>query len=246
MISWFKPLIILIALLALAVGSTPSRATSISYGGSGSGSDGALSATADFTTGNGTLTVTLTNQLGAGVIRSAGQALSDIQFTLSNNAGALGSTSASGQLGNVSGSGVVTYVSGDPTRWLGVGGGQFTINGNSILMEVIGGGQPSQMIAPAIANGGTYGNVNQGFGNFSPYVIGPATFTLGLAGVTADTTITSATFSFGTSPDTFIDGTVIHHPVVPEPSTLALSLIGLGSLGLARLRGRSRRQPAAV
>jgi hypothetical protein len=31
-----------------------------------------------------------------------------------------------------------------------------------------------------------------------PVVVGPATFTLPLSGVTAETTITQATFSFGT------------------------------------------------
>ena len=43
-------------------------------------------------------------------------------------------------------------------------------------------------------------------GPFNPFVVGPATFTLALSGVTADTTITSATFSFGTGPDTFVTG----------------------------------------
>lgn len=66
--------------------------------------------------------VTLTNLLGASVIRSAGQALSDISFTLSNAPGTLnGRIVLSGQLGNVSSTGVVTYVSGSPVRFLGLG-----------------------------------------------------------------------------------------------------------------------------
>jgi hypothetical protein len=55
-------------------------------------------------------------------------------------------------------------------------------------------------------------------GMFSPYVDGPATFMLALSGVTAGTTITSATFSFGTGPDTFI--------TVPAP------IVGAGLPGL--------------
>ena len=48
--------------------------------------------------------VTLTNDLSAGVkgIRSAGQALSDLSFILSNNPGTLGNTNATGQLANLS------------------------------------------------------------------------------------------------------------------------------------------------
>ena len=113
---------------------------------------------------------------------------------------------ATGQQGNVSGSGLVAYTTGSTGcaswvwgRRLQGGRGAFAITGETILMEAIGGGQSSQMIAPAIANGGTYTNVkNNGFQNFDPYTIGPATFVLDLSGITASTTtVTAATFSFG-------------------------------------------------
>jgi hypothetical protein len=219
-----------VAALALALAPSAANADFTSFSGTGTGSDGALSATADVTTSNGQVTVTLTNTLAADVIRSAGQALSDFSFTLSNAPGTLGTTSATGQLGDVSSTGVVTYVAGDPTRWLGAGGqGGFSIVGNTITLETIGGGQPTQMIAPFVANGGSLSNVNQGFQNFNPYVIGPATFTLALSGVTAGTTVTGATFSFGTGPDTFIPGVQ-----VPEPASWAMMAIGLVALGVVR------------
>src|SRR5205823_13949993 len=64
-----------------------------------------------------------------------------------------------------------------------------------------------------------YPNANNGIiNNFDPYTIGPATFTLTLSGVTANTTVTSASFSFGTGPDTFVPGTPGTTPPVPEPS----------------------------
>jgi PEP-CTERM motif len=229
--------------LTMALGLSTAQATAITFTASGTGSDGALSASAAFTTTAGQVDVTLTNLLGADVIRSAGQALSDITFTLSNTAGTLGTTSASGQLGNISGivppgGGTVTYTSGDPSRWLGAGGqGEFNVSGDTVTLGVIGGGQPSQMIIPFQVDGGAYSNVNPGFDNFNPYAIGPTTFSLNLSGVTAATTITSATFSFGTGPDTFLPGTP--GGVVPEPGSLVLLGSGLAALGLFRLRRHS-------
>ena len=95
--------------------------------------------------------------------------------------------------------------------------------------EVLGGGQPNQMILPTVANGGSYPNVNQGFANFVPYTIGPATFTLALSGVTASTSISNVVFSFGTAPEFIVTsgggaggGGGSGQNVVPEPATLGL------------------------
>jgi hypothetical protein len=201
-----------IGICALAV--QPAAAASISLSTSRSGFDGPVAASAAFTTSAGLLSVTITNGLSPSTIISAGQTVSDLIFTLSNAPGDLGATTASGQLANISGTGSVTNVSGDPVRWLGQGppppGGQgfFSIVGNTITMEATGGGQPSQLILPS---GTSFPSANASItgGQFNPFVVGPATFALALSGVTAGTTITSATFSFGTGPDTFI--------TVPDP-----------------------------
>src|SRR3954454_5798404 len=111
--------------VALLAGISSAGATPITYSATGSGSDGALAASADFTPGAGVLAVTLTNQLAANVIRSQGQALSDISFTLSGSPGTLGTTSgASGQFGNIGSGGGVTGNLRKTTPGVGGGGGQ--------------------------------------------------------------------------------------------------------------------------
>lgn len=222
----------LLVAMGCALGLQPASAATVSFFGTGTGNDGPLSARADFTTSAGLLTVTVTNTLAANLIRSAGQAVSDIIFTLSNAPGTLGATTATGTFATFNGTTTPTLAAGSPTRWLGAGGqGLFSIVGNTITMEAIGGGQPSQMILPA---GITYPNANASItgGQFNPFVDGSAAFTLALSGVTAGTTITGATFSFGTGPDTFIIG------VVPIPGTLPLFATGL--LGLWALRRKRK------
>jgi hypothetical protein len=199
-----------------ALGFQPTTAATITFLGSGTDRD-ELAASADFTTSSGLLSVTITDTLAASLIRSAGQTVSDLSFTLSN-APTLGATSATGQLANIGADGSVTNVSGSPLRWLGQGprpaGGQgtFSIVGNTITMEALGGGQPSQLLLPS---GTSFTNANSSItgGQFNPFVVGPETFTLH-PGVTAATTISSATFSFGTGPEAFIPGVPVPGPIV--------------------------------
>ena len=226
---------VLSSLASFALASTliapAANAATITYTGSGTGSDGALSASATFVTSAGQVQVTLTNTLSASTIVSVGQAVSDLSFTLSNLAGTVGTATASGQEGNVDAGATLTYTPGTPGRFIGQGGGAYNVSGSNVTLEAIGGSQPTELILPFLANGGTYTNGNPGLVSHNPYTIGPATFTLLLSGVTADTTITSATFSFGTGPDTFVPGTPGTPPPVPEPSSLAL--LGTGIVGLA-------------
>ena len=185
----------------------------------------ACAAEATITTSAGELFVTITNGLSPIQIRDAGQTVSGLSFILSDAPGTLGTTSASGQLANIGdpGQAFIHNVPGDPVRWLGQGPpppggtGSFSIEGNTITMEAIGGGQPSQMIVSGVT---TSSNASIQGGQFNPFVIGPATFTLALSGVTAAMTITQATFSFGTGPDFSIPG------FVPGP------IVGAGLPGL--------------
>jgi hypothetical protein len=230
-----------VALLSFAslLGTGTARADSITYFATGTGGDGPLSASAAFVTTAGEIKITLTNLLSASAITAAGQALSDISFILSNAPGTLGATTASGQQGNISGK-VATYTTGSPVRFLGQGpappngSGTFSINNttDTILMEALGGGQPSQMILPFLANCGTYSGANGGLDNFDPYTIGPATFTLALSGATANTDVLGVMFSFGTGPDTYVTGRPL-----PEPSPLLLLGTAIAGAALLLRRG---------
>ena len=134
-------------LVGLSIASVATPAAALLITATGSGSDGPLSASADFTFNTGSVTVTLSNLLSAATIRSAGQTVSDLSFRLSNPAGTLGTPTASGQLANIGSGGSVTNVSGSPSRWLA--NGHISVTGNTVSLEAIGGGQPDQLILPS-------------------------------------------------------------------------------------------------
>jgi hypothetical protein len=251
--SRFKLLILALAPVALMLGSTSARANvyslHVTNGGSG---NNALDATATFTTSAGQIVVTLTNNLGTGINNlSAAETISDISFTLGTTSGPYNYTatgsSVTGQLATINGAGLVTYTSGDPLRWLGQGpsGGQGTvpsITGNVVTVEALGNGAPTQLITPNFANGTTYGNTNSSLTGLGTIVVGSESITLKISGITSLTSVTSATVSFGTGPDTFLTGTPQVVPGVPEPSTSFLVLAALAPLGVVELIRRRRRR----
>jgi hypothetical protein len=89
--------------------------------------------------------------------------------------------------------------------------------------------------------GPTYANANgsiAGNGPHNPFLNQSAMFTITAPNVSADTTITAAIFSFGTTEG----ASLIPGVPVPEPSSLVLGLLGLGlvgSFGCYRRRCRS-------
>ena len=93
----------LLVAVGCALALQPAGAATVTLSGTGTGNDGALGASAVFTTSTGLLTVTLSNTLAANVIRSAGQAVSDLSFTLSNAPGTLGATTATGTFATFNG-----------------------------------------------------------------------------------------------------------------------------------------------
>jgi hypothetical protein len=73
-----------------------------------------------------------------------------------------------------------------------------------------------------------------------PFLNESATFTITGPGITGDTTITSATFSFGTT-----SGVTVSGVSVPEPSSLILCLSGIGLAGTIGIHRRRRDRQAA-
>ena len=238
-LAWIGKLALLIGALVCFTAGAQAQ-TSITFTAGGTGGDGALDAQADFTISNGQIKVTITNLLNPSTIISIGQSVSDLKFTISNAPGTKGSSTAIGQLADVAKGGKVVDVSGTPGRWISSTTGGFAITGDTILLEAIGHGSPTELILPSDGGGG-YPDANSSIVVHSADTDGPATFILDLAGVTNSTRISNATFSFGTSPDTFLAGTPVS--VTPEPSTMLLLGTGLLCIGFLVRKRLSPRAP---
>jgi len=182
-------------------------------------------ATATFTTGTNSITVTLANLFVNP--ESVSQLVSDVFFTVSGTATGGGQQTANASMVNVAGNGTASFTSGT-TTWL------LSNVGNMFHLDVLGSGSsgPENLIIGPPGPGGTYSNANGSIaGNdpHNPFINQTVTFTLALAGVTAATTITDVAISFGTTPST-----------IPIPAAVWLFASGLiGLIGIARRKRAS-------
>jgi hypothetical protein len=222
-----------VILLASCLAASGSTITYETAPGSTTGG-GPVDATATFVTGDGTLLITLTD-LQANPTDVA-QLISDLDFTTSNGATSGTIASSSGQEITVANDGTFTTGSTVDTGW--------TLNSTAtgLQLDVLGTTTaPSHLIIGPPDGFNLYSNANgsiAGNGPHNPFLNGSATFLLDIAGVTADTTVTSATFSFGTTEGAdLVPGTP--PSAVPEPRTSLTLAVLLGFMGLAQLR-RSR------
>jgi len=228
-----KSLICAVAVVSFAGAALANSYTFTTPGGSVDSAGDPVNASASFTTGNGTLSISLSNLLVNQ--KDVGQNISDLFFTLSSNStsGTIG-TDGPDPLVNVDASGNAS------SGGTGAAGWNLTFNAvTGFHLDGLNGATstPAHTILGAPGPGGTYSNANgsiAGNSPHNPFINQTATWTLNIAGVSSTTAVTSATFSFGTTSGNNVPGTP-NIPNVPDGgSTLTLLGAALGGLGLVR------------
>lgn len=217
---------------------------SYTYAGANPNSGQQVNASATFVTGTNTIGVTLNNFLSNPT--DVSQLISDLRFTL----GGVSTTGAT----LTSSLGTELTVNADDTYTVGgsvaTGWALTSPTASTLYLNVLGTATgPEHLIIGGSSNGtfvgGTYSNANGSIGGnapHNPFLESGATFTIGLTGVTASTTITSAAFSFGTTPGLIeTPGVPSDNPPVRVPDGgMTLMMLGLALLGLGATRRFAR------
>jgi hypothetical protein len=228
------------------VGARADVVTFVTPSGSTASGD-PVDASATITTGDGTITVTLTNLVANPT--DVEQDLSDLFFTIDNGSVtgaryALGKVD-SAQLVAVSKTGTPTLGTTDTTAltigWVlsAVSSTELDLNDLSGLLHA---GPHHTIIGPA--NGSDiYSDANTTIaGNIlhNQFIDQTVTWEIKAPNVSADTTITSATFSFGTTAGVEVVGSP---SAVPEPSFYGILGLGLAGLLIGVQRQRRTASP---
>jgi len=218
-------LVLMLGLAALAPASTVTVSTPAGQMVGGQPVD----ATATVTTGAGTVTIAVDNNIVDPV--AVIQNVSDLFLTLSGDAGTGSLTGSAGLERTVNSNGTFTDGSVVSTGWVleNLAGPIYHLNGLGAAAFV-----PAHTIIGEPAGSGTYASANNsiaGNGPHNPFLAGTVTFDLAIAGVTADTTLTSFTFSFGTVAGNDVP---VPTPGIPLPAAGWAGLSLLGLLGAMR------------
>lgn len=217
---------ILIFMLAFSAGVIHANSFTFTTPTGSTTSGGAVNASATLTTNaNGTVTIVLNNNQAN--ITDVAQAISDFDFVLSNGATTGTLSASSAQQITIASGGTTTLGSTGSTGWkidTSVSSGI----GLTVLGTTTG---PSGLIVGPAGAGGVFTAANgsiAGNGPHNPFLNQSASFTVAVAGVTAATNVTGATFSFGTTAGVNVTGT----PSAPTPEPETLALFGMGLLGI--------------
>ncbi|HXA45367.1 MAG TPA: hypothetical protein VNZ25_07675 [Candidatus Angelobacter sp.] len=229
------------SLLMTAVAFSATTALgSMYYTPAGAGdSNGSVDASAQVIVGNGMVTITLTDLLQNPT--SSGQTLSGLEIDISGAIGTATLASSSGLTSTINPDGA--YTPGVYQNSLGHWGADDSVNLSAIGLVSH---QPYDLIvgpdsAGGFSGAGTYSGANKGLGNFNPYVLGSATFTVDIPGVTSSSSISGVNFEFGTAPETV---PAVSYSPVPEAGSIygaapvALGLLPLSAAFLRKLRNR--------
>ncbi len=197
-----------------------------------------IKASANFTLGNGTVTVALSNLLVDPT--DIAQVVSAIAFDVSGFDIASGATlaSSSGQYITIDSDGSYTLGSTGPMGWAA---GWNAVAGVVLMCDIcdiigVDGSWPANFLIGPPGSGGLYSNANStiaGSHVYNPFLSQSATFVLQTPGVTSNSRITSVDFSLG--PHFGIEAT--GDPRIPEPVSFLLvgsGLILAGSIGRFR------------
>ena len=232
----------LASLLVLTIGLASANTITWTTPAGSTSAGGLVDASATVVTSTGSVTVTLNDLLGNP--HNVGQLLSDFFFTLSSTpTTALSTTTTPTEplnLIDIASNGSVTSNPGSFATW------GLTSSGAIVHLDSLTGGGTQTIIGPS-GPGGVYTNANSsitGNSGHNPFINGTATFTFLVGGVTTNTTVTAATFSFGTAAGDNVLGTTCitncggTQQDIPEP--LSMFLMGGGLLGVG-IFGKFRR-----
>ena len=226
--------------LAFLVGTPGSQAGTVVYvtptGATVSDSGSTLNenAEADFTATAGSLTITLTNYESDP--QSVAQAISAFSFTLSNG----NLTGSSSNSLTVSAPLVTIDSNGNVTDSTGPAGFVYTPTSSTGLLDVLSGtghAGPADLIIGPPPYPGKMDSIS-GTSPHNPFINQTTTFTITGPNITANTTVTAATFQFGTTEGSDkVSGTpeITVTQALPEPGTFASAAAGLIVLALVRL-----------
>jgi len=159
-----------------------------------------VNASGTITAGNGSVTIALSNNLTNSQVISVGQNISGVYFQVSGSSGSPSLTSSSGVSTSIVNGTATPLGLVNPTGWTSGSTG-----GYLYVCVICPGGNPVAGPGLTLIGGtgsGAYANANGSINNnapHNPFLFGPVTFNLSVAGVTSNSQFSNVILQFGTT-----------------------------------------------